>query len=67
MLPTLAQPTVTIGGTSLGVTFAGLSAGQVGVYQIDANVPGFLALGVDQPLVITQAGETTRLSVRVVE
>jgi uncharacterized protein (TIGR03437 family) len=58
---------VTLGGTELGVEFAGLSPGQVGVYQINAQVGGFVPLGVEVPLVITQGGSSTTIAVRVVD
>src|SRR6185295_11381702 len=37
-------PTVTLGGVAMDVTFAGLVPGEVGVYQINATVPGFVPL-----------------------
>jgi uncharacterized protein (TIGR03437 family) len=64
---TLVPATVTLGGADLGVEFAGLSPGQVGVYQINAQVSGFTPLGIEIPLVITQGGGSTTVSVRVVE
>lgn len=65
-LAALAQPTVTLGGVPLAVGFAGLSPGQVGVYQINADVPNEIPTGIDIPLTITAAGSSTTLSVRVV-
>jgi uncharacterized protein (TIGR03437 family) len=60
-------PLVTLGGATLDVTFAGLSPGEVGVYQINASVPAGVPDGMDIPLVISQAGSSTTLSVRVVK
>jgi uncharacterized protein (TIGR03437 family) len=60
-------PDVTLGGTSLNISYAGLAPGEVGVYQINATVPGKVPLGMDIPLVIDQAGAATALSVRVVK
>jgi len=65
-LASLAQPSVTLGGVPLQVTFAGLSPGQVGVYQINAEVPNVIPTGVDIPLTIEASGASTTLAVRVV-
>ena len=59
-------PTITLGGTALNVTYAGLVPGEVGVYQINATVPLKVPQGLNIPLVITQGGSSTTLSVRVV-
>jgi len=59
-------PAVTIDGTSLTVTFAGLVPGQVGVYQIDAHVPRGIKDNKQAQLVISQGGASTSLVVRVV-
>jgi uncharacterized protein (TIGR03437 family) len=64
---TVIAPAVTLGGVSLNVTFAGLVPGEVGVNQINASVPGGVPQGMDIPLVVTQAGSSTALSVRVVK
>ncbi len=61
-----ATPSVTLGSVNLGVTFAGLVPGEVGVYQINAQIPGFVDAGTSVPLTITQGGFSTSLSVRVV-
>ncbi|MEZ5354124.1 MAG: hypothetical protein R2762_15920 [Bryobacteraceae bacterium] len=66
-LQVLNEPLVTLGGQQLAVSFAGLSPGQVGVYQINATVPGAVPLGLDQPLLIQQATGSTEISVRVVD
>jgi uncharacterized protein (TIGR03437 family) len=59
-------PTVTLEGSTLAVTFAGLVPGQVGVYQIDAHVPKGIKDNRQAPLIITQGGASTSLVVRVV-
>jgi uncharacterized protein (TIGR03437 family) len=68
-LPTaLITPTVTLGGSQLNVTFAGLAPGQIGVYQINAAVPAWgVPEGMPIPLVISGGGVTTRIDVRVVK
>jgi uncharacterized protein (TIGR03437 family) len=62
-------PTVTLGGASLNVQYAGLAPGEVGVYQINAVVPGGVTQGLSEPLVISQgstSGAITTLNERVV-
>jgi uncharacterized protein (TIGR03437 family) len=67
-LPSAVIPaTVTIGGTSLNVDYAGLVPGSVGLYQINATVPRSVQQGLELPLVVNQGGMTTTLSVRVVK
>ncbi|MDQ6759697.1 MAG: hypothetical protein M3Z32_07520 [Acidobacteriota bacterium] len=63
----VTAPQVSIGGTNLSVTYAGLAPGQVGVYQINAKVPSTAPLGLSVALKITQGSATTSLTVRVVE
>ncbi len=63
----LIQPEVTLGGEPLGIGYAGLVPGQVGVYQINAYVPYWAPLGWEVPLKITQGGTSTTLNVRVVK
>jgi uncharacterized protein (TIGR03437 family) len=48
-------PTVTIGGLSANVTFAGLAPGFVGLYQINVQAPSGLPTG-NQPVQITTLG-----------
>jgi len=62
----VAQPTVTLNGVGLPVTFAGLASGQIGVYQISVTVPGNAQLGLSVPLTITQGGQSQTVNVRVV-
>jgi uncharacterized protein (TIGR03437 family) len=59
-------PTVLIGGTPLNVIYAGLVPGEVGVYQIDAQVPPRIQSAEQTPLVVSQGAALTTLSVRVV-
>lgn len=60
-------PTVTLGGTVLPVSFAGLTPGMVGVYQINAKIPfKGVPTGMAVPLTITQGSSTTTVYVRVV-
>ena len=60
------QPTVTLGSSNLSVGYAGLAPGEVGVYQINVTVPFNVAGGMAVPLVISQGGASTTLTVRVV-
>ncbi len=64
----LIEPTVTLGSVPLPVHYAGLSPGQVGVYQINAQVPfRGVPAGMEVPLTISQGGASTTLLVRVVD
>jgi uncharacterized protein (TIGR03437 family) len=60
-------PSVTLGGKDLNVLYAGLVPGSVGLYQINATVPGGVQQGMEVPLVISQSGTSTTLAVRVVK
>jgi uncharacterized protein (TIGR03437 family) len=60
-------PTVILGGAALRVDYAGLVPGTVGLYQINATVPNGVPQGLEIPLVISQGGSSTTLSVRVVK
>jgi uncharacterized protein (TIGR03437 family) len=57
---------VTLGSTTLAVTFAGLVPGQAGVYQINAYVPHGIADAAQAPLTIRQGAASTTVLVRVV-
>jgi uncharacterized protein (TIGR03437 family) len=48
--------TVTIGGQSATVLFAGLAPGFVGLYQVNVTVPKGIAPATNVPLVMTVAG-----------
>ena len=56
---TLAAATVTIGGNNAAVSFAGLSPGFAGLYQIDATVPSGVTPGNEVPVIVSIAGETS--------
>ena len=63
----VAAPIVFLDGAQLPVEFAGLVPGEVGVYQINVQVPfKGVRTGMQIPLTITQGGYTLTLSVRVV-
>ena len=64
---TVIAAAVTLGGVPLNVLYAGLVPGEVGVYQVNALVPPGVPEGMDIPLVVSQAGSSTALSVRVVK
>lgn len=59
-------PQVTLGGAPLQIDFAGLTPGQVGVYQINATVPAGAADAAQAPLAIRQGNNSTTVPVRVV-
>jgi uncharacterized protein (TIGR03437 family) len=59
-------PTITLGGSTLPVSFAGLLPGFVGLYQINASVPPNIKGSPEMPLVISQNSSSTTFSVRVV-
>jgi uncharacterized protein (TIGR03437 family) len=63
----VVEPQVTLAGVGLPVSFAGLSPGQVGVYQINVRVPDWVPSGLGQILTIAQGTGSTSLEVRVVE
>jgi uncharacterized protein (TIGR03437 family) len=63
----IIPPLVTLGGTALEVRYAGLTPAEVGVYQINAAVPGGVPTGMEVPLTLSQAGISTTLNVRVVK
>lgn len=64
---TVVSPILDIAGVQLPVTYAGLSPGQVGVYQINAIVPRNVKEGLLQNLRISQGSSTTTILVRVVQ
>ncbi|HXJ40577.1 MAG TPA: hypothetical protein VNH18_14960, partial [Bryobacteraceae bacterium] len=53
---TSATPTVSIGGSVATVSYAGLAPGLVGLYQVNAIVPGAISVGAGVPVVITIGG-----------
>jgi uncharacterized protein (TIGR03437 family) len=60
-------PRVTLGGRDLFVQYSGLVPGTIGLYQINATVPGGVPQGMEIPLEISQDGTSTSLPVRVVK
>ncbi len=62
-LSTAVNPvTVTIGGQPATVSFAGLTPGDPGLYQINAIVPSGIVTGDAVPVVISVAGQTSPIS-----
>ena len=53
---TTLTPIVTIGGLTADVAFAGLAPGEVGLYQINAQVPTGATSGAAEPLVVSMQG-----------
>jgi len=64
---TLGTPEVILAGESLGLLFSGMVPGQIGIYQILAKVPWWIATGYSQPLTVRLGGQSTTLSVRIVK
>jgi trimeric autotransporter adhesin len=66
--PSLKNPvTVTIGGVTAPVSFAGLVTGMTGVYQVQITVPSGIPAGDRMPLVVSTLGQSSlpvNLSVR---
>jgi uncharacterized protein (TIGR03437 family) len=60
-------PVVTLAGLELPVSYAGLTPGYSGLYQINADVPDWVPTGLEVPLGILQGGASTTLAVRVVQ
>jgi uncharacterized protein (TIGR03437 family) len=63
----LIAPVVDLGGVPLSVLYAGLTPGEVGVYQINVVVPQSAPLGMSVPLIISQGTGSTSLPVRVID
>jgi uncharacterized protein (TIGR03437 family) len=63
----LLQPNVSLGGVSCPVTFAGLTPGQIGIYQINVNVPQGVTQGLEVPLTVCQGTSCGTVNVRVVQ
>jgi uncharacterized protein (TIGR03437 family) len=61
------SPDVRLGGIPLAVSYAGLAPGEVGVYQINVQAPGWVPEGSAVPLTVSQSGISTSVSVRVVD
>src|SRR6185436_12306771 len=56
---------VLLDGVTLQVGYAGLTPGQIGVYEINVKVPRGIRAGQDVPLVIRQGGMSTTVAVQV--
>jgi uncharacterized protein (TIGR03437 family) len=52
---TLTAPTVTIGGVAAAVSFSGLAPGDVGLYQVNVQVPAGV-VGATAPVILTIGG-----------
>jgi uncharacterized protein (TIGR03437 family) len=63
----LIVPQVFLAGVELPVSFAGLAPGQVGVYQINVDVPHWVPRGLSQELRVDQGVSATSVTVRVVD
>jgi uncharacterized protein (TIGR03437 family) len=59
-------PTVTIGGVSAPVYFAGLAPGWVGLYQVNIQVPNVPYSG-NLPLVVSQNGISSNVAILPVQ
>ncbi|MDX2268352.1 MAG: hypothetical protein NW208_09610 [Bryobacter sp.] len=62
----VVKPVLFLGGRELPVDFAGLTPGEVGVYQINAQIPHDVPVGFSIPLEIQQGGRTITLNARVI-
>jgi uncharacterized protein (TIGR03437 family) len=58
-ITTVNSVSVTIGGESVPVTFAGLVPGYPGLYQITGTVPSDAAAGTNIPVIVSVAGQTS--------
>lgn len=61
------EPLVLVGDVEAKILFAGLAPGFVGVYQINALLPGYVPQGTQIPLTIGVGANSTTLQVRIVE
>lgn len=66
LVRTRAVPAVTIGGRPAEVSFSGLTPGQVGLYQVNVQVPSDAPSGL-QPLVITANGIESKVTTVPIE
>jgi uncharacterized protein (TIGR03437 family) len=51
--------TLTIGGVNVPVTFAGLTPGFTGLYQVNATVPAGIAASAHAPVILSQGGRAS--------
>jgi uncharacterized protein (TIGR03437 family) len=64
LVGTNTAPTVTIGGSTGGIIFSGLTPGFVGLYQVNVSIPTDAPTGT-QPLKLSIGGQDTTLSLVV--
>jgi adhesin/invasin len=64
---TLTKPVVLIGGIPAEVSFSGLAPGTVGVYQINARIPGDVAAGASVPVQIQTGATASNVATIAVE
>ena len=64
LVSTTATPTVTIGGSTAGFIFSGLTPGSVGLYQVNVSVPTDAPTGT-QPLKLSIGGQAVTVNVIV--
>jgi uncharacterized protein (TIGR03437 family) len=63
----IVAPQITLGSANLALLYAGMTPGEVGVYQINVKVPSSVQTGLSIPLTINQGGANTTIQVRVVD
>ncbi|PWU12039.1 MAG: hypothetical protein C5B51_01465 [Terriglobia bacterium] len=56
---TTTDPVVTVGNARASLIFSGLTPGFLGIYQINAQLPGSVPSGSQTPLAITIGGQTS--------
>jgi uncharacterized protein (TIGR03437 family) len=59
------MPTVTIGGLSATVAFAGIVPGTAGEYQLNVTIPATVATGDQVPLVVTVGSSSDTGSIAI--
>jgi uncharacterized protein (TIGR03437 family) len=64
---TLILPEIRLGGHSLPVHYSGLTPGSAGVYEIHAEVPRTVPMGLAVPLEVVAGGSQAIVPVRVIE
>jgi len=63
----LAHVTVTIGGTSAPVSFAGLAPAFVGLYQVNVSLPAGVASGNAVPVIVSTANLSSNIATIAVQ